>query len=116
MDFAKSRVVREFLVVRDSFDQEITHRPADMDATWAASIDSIRAQFDKSLKNLGVERFESVGHAFDAHRHEAITMEDGDGAHDVVVEELQPGYAMGETILRHAMVKVGRSDEVAGQK
>lgn len=115
MEFAKGRVVREFLVVRDSFDQESAHRPADMDSKWAASIDSIRSQFDNSLKNLGVERFESVGHAFDAHRHDAITMEEGDGDHEVVVEELQPGYAMGETILRHAMVKVGRSDKVKGK-
>ena len=112
MAFATSRVIRELLVVRDSFDQELAHRPAKMDAAWAASIDSIRAQFDKSLKSLGVERFDSVGHAFDPHRHEAITMEDGDGAHEVVVDELQPGYAMGETVLRHAMVKVGHSDEV----
>lgn len=116
MDFAKGRVVREFLAVRDSFDQELNHRPAKMDAKWAASIDSIRSQFDKSLKNLGVERFESIGHAFDAHRHDAITMEDGDGEHEVVVEELQPGYAMGETVLRHAMVKVGHSDDVKSRE
>ena len=114
MDFATARVTREFLVVRDSFDQEIAHRPAKMDAKWAASIDSIRSQFDNSLKNLGVERFDSVGHAFDAHRHDAITMEDGKGEHEVVVEELQPGYLMGETVLRHAMVKVGHSDKVKG--
>jgi molecular chaperone GrpE (heat shock protein) len=25
-----------------------------------------------------------------------------------VVEELQPGYLLGDTVLRHAMVKVGR--------
>ncbi|GEM_PF-1346959 len=116
MDFAKGRVIREFLAVRDSFDQELAHRPDDMDAKWTASIDSIRSQFDNSLKNLGVERFESVGHAFDAHRHDAITMEEGDGEHEVVVEELQPGYVMGETVLRHAMVKVGRSNEVKGKK
>jgi molecular chaperone GrpE len=112
MDFATSRVVREFLAVRDSFDQELVHRPAEMDARWAASIDSIRSQFDKSLKNLGVERFESLGHVFDPHRHEAITMQDGDGAHEVVVQEVQPGYAIGETVLRHAMVIVGHSDKL----
>ena len=112
MEFAKSRVVREFLSVRDSFDQEQAHRPDSMDQKWADSIDSIRAQFDKSMKNLGVERFESVGHAFDPHRHEAVMMEDGEGAHEVVVEELQPGYVQGETVLRHAMVRVGHSNEV----
>src|SRR5438045_2321802 len=47
IDFAKSRVIREFLTVRDSFDSELAHRPASIDAAWAASIDAIRAQFDK---------------------------------------------------------------------
>jgi molecular chaperone GrpE (heat shock protein) len=30
-----------------------------------------------------------------------------DGGDEVVIEELQAGYKMGDTILRHAMVKVG---------
>lgn len=112
MEYAKSRVVREFLGVRDSFDQEIAHRPKTVDKGWADSINSIRAQFDKAMKSLGVERFDSLGHAFDPHRHEAILMEDGEGAHEVVTEELQAGYQQGDTILRHAVVKVGRSDKV----
>jgi len=104
IDFAKGRVVREFLAVRDSFDQEQAHRPADVDPTWAATIDAIRAQFDKVLAGLGVVRFESKGQPFDPHMHEAVAT-DGDG--DTVTEELQAGYKLGNTILRHAMVKVG---------
>ncbi|GAC1371678.1 MAG: hypothetical protein NVSMB39_5680 [Candidatus Saccharimonadales bacterium] len=103
-DFAKAKVVREFLATRDSFDQELAHRPADVDPKWASSIDAIRAQFDKSLTTLGVERFESVGQPFDPHLHEAISMDGGD---EVVTEELQAGYKLGDAILRHAMVKVG---------
>jgi len=104
MTFATARVARQFLTVRDSFDHELSHRPADVDEAWAASIDSIRAQFDKVLKDLGVERFESVGQEFDPHRHEAVAHE---GSGHTVTEELQPGYALGDTILRPAMVKVG---------
>jgi molecular chaperone GrpE len=112
LDFAKSRVTREFLSVRDTLDQEKAHRPADVDAKWAASIDAVGKQFDAVLKNLGVERFDSAGVAFDPKRHDAIMMEDGEGEHEVVTEELQPGYQLGDTVLRHAMVKVGRSNEV----
>ena len=106
-DFAKAKVVREFLATRDSFDQELAHRPADIDPKWASSIDAIRAQFDKSLSILGASRFESVGQAFDPHFHEAISMDGGD---EVVTEELQAGYKLGDTILRHAMVKVGPAE------
>lgn len=109
MDFAKARLVRDFLSVRDTFDREQTARPKAVDAKWAASIDAIRDQFDAVLAKLGVERFESLGHAFDPHRHEALAMDDGAGEHEVVVEELQPGYALGKTILRPAMVKVGHT-------
>lgn len=115
LEFAKNRVVREFLNVRDSFDGELTHRPADVDPKWASSIDSIRAQFDQVLKTLNVERFESQGHAFDPKLHDAVMMDEGDGKFEVVAEELQPGYRISEAIIRHAMVKVGRADEVKSE-
>lgn len=106
LNFAVARVAREFLTVRDTFDREQQGRPASTDPQWAASIDAIRAQFDAALKTLGVERFESLGEPFDPRRHQAIA-QDGDG--DTVTEELQPGYTLGDTILRPAMVKVGHA-------
>ncbi len=111
IDFAKTKVVREFLTVRDAFDQEAAHRPKDVDPKWAAAIDAIRAQFDTVFKNLGVERFESAGQPFDPHRHNAVMMDDSEGEHEIVTEELQPGYQQGETVLRPALVKVGRTNE-----
>ena len=111
LDFAKSKIVREFLAVRDNFDRELAGRPEGIDSTWAASIDSIRVSFDTVLKNLGVERFESLGQPFDPHMHDAIVMEDGEGAHEVVTEEMQGGYKLGDTILRHSIVKVGRTND-----
>lgn len=110
LDYAKSRVVRDFLAVRDNFDRELAGRPENIDANWAASIDSIRTSFDSVLKNLGVERFESAGQIFDAHMHDAIVMEDGEGEYEIVTEEMQGGYKLGDTILRHAIVKVGRTN------
>jgi len=104
LNFAKARIAREFLSVRDSFDAEAAHRPKDADAGWAKSIDAIRIQFDQVLGNLGITRFESAGQPFDPHRHEAVAHE-GEG--DTVVEELQPGYELAGTVLRPAMVKVG---------
>jgi molecular chaperone GrpE len=108
LDFAKARIAREFLTVRDSFDHELTHRPDHADSEWAKTIDAIRTQFDQVLAGLGVERFESKGQPFDPHLHNAISMEEGDGKEEIVIEELQPGYKLGDTVLRHAMVKVGR--------
>lgn len=111
LDFAKNRVVREFLAVRDNFDRELANRPKNVDPKWAESIDAIRKQFDSVLTGLGVERFKSEGTVFDPHLHEAVQMDDSGGTHEVVTEELQPGYKLGNKILRHAIVKVGRTDQ-----
>ncbi|MDB5178250.1 MAG: grpE [Patescibacteria group bacterium] len=108
---AKTRVVREFLAVRDNFDREQANRPATVDPAWATSIDAIRNQFDQVLKGLGVEQFASKGRPFDPHFHEAVAMEDGAGDHEVVLEELQAGYKLGDNVLRHAIVKVGKTTE-----
>jgi molecular chaperone GrpE len=111
MALAKNRVVREFLAVRDSFDQEAAHRPKNADPAWAKTIDAIRTQFDQVLATLGVARFESKGQSFDPHLHDAIATEGGEGDHEVVIEELQPGYKLGDQVLRHAVVKVGNTKE-----
>ena len=111
LTFTISRVMRDLLPVRDNFDRELANRPTSIDATWAASIDSIRTQFDSVMKGLRVERFDSVGYGFDAHFHEAVSDEGGEGSHEVVIEELQPGYKLEDKVIRHAIVKVGRSDD-----
>jgi molecular chaperone GrpE (heat shock protein) len=40
-------------------------------------------------------------------------MEEGQGSHEVVSEELQAGYKLGDEVLRHAMVKVKMEDRHA---
>ena len=109
MDFAKGQVVRELLTVRDNLDRAMAHKPADLhDHAWAKSFDAIVSDFDAALKRLGVAKFDSLGQEFDPHRHEAVAT-DGDGS--TVIEELQPGYLQGETVLRHAIVRVGSKEK-----
>lgn len=64
------------------------------------------AHFHKALIDLGVERIATLGQVFDPRYHEAVSMEEGDGTREIVSEELQSGYKMGENVIRHAMVKV----------
>jgi molecular chaperone GrpE len=59
-----------------------------------------------TLADLGVERIKTVCEPFDPVYHEAISAEDGEGTTEVVSEELQSGYTMGDEVLRHAMVRV----------
>jgi len=69
-------------------------------------VQGVVKQFESTLGSLGVERIKTVGEPFDPHYHEAVSMEEGDGTVEVVCEELQPGYKLGDEVIRHAMVRV----------
>jgi molecular chaperone GrpE len=69
-------------------------------------VQGVVKQFEKTFADLGVERIKTVGEAFDPHYHEAISMEEGDSDEEIVSEELQAGYRIGDDVVRHAMVRV----------
>jgi molecular chaperone GrpE len=104
---AKANVVRELLPVIDNFGRSLKHTPQDLtDNDYVKGIQGIIKQFEKTLEQLGVEKIKTVGEPFDPHLHEAVSMEEGDGKDEVVSEELQPGYKLGDKVIRHAMVRV----------
>jgi molecular chaperone GrpE len=105
---AKATVIRELLPVIDSFERALQHVPAELAGSdYIKGIEAIVKQFAKTLADLGVERIKTVGEPFDPRWHEAVAMDDSsDGTQEIVSEELQPGYKMGEEVIRHAMVKV----------
>ena len=105
-DFATQQVVINLLPLFDNLDRALGHQPEELkDNAWAAGVEQVSRQVGDALKALGVERIQSVGEPFDHNLHEAVS-HDGEG--EVVIEELQPGYKMGDRVIRHAMVKVGK--------
>jgi molecular chaperone GrpE len=103
----KTGVVRDLLPVIDNFERSLKHVPADLkDNDYVKGVQGVVKQFEATLGNMGVERIKTVGQVFDPALHEAVSMEEGDGQVEVVCEELQPGYRLGEDVIRHAMVKV----------
>lgn len=111
MDMAKREVILQLLPLLDNIDRALAHRPQELsDNAWANGVEQVGKQVPESLKKLGVERIESMGQPFDHNLHEAIAYEEGEGNTEIVVAELQPGYKVGDKVLRHAMVKVGKID------
>jgi molecular chaperone GrpE len=126
----KASVVTDLLPIIDNFERAIKHLGAveSQGAThssqqlrtagesrsqgekhlleWVDGVQKIIVQFEKTLADLGVERIKTVGEPFDPHYHEAVSMEEGEGEHEVVSEELQSGYRLGDTVIRPAMVRV----------
>lgn len=108
LTLAKQDVVLQVLPLLDNIDRALAHIPDDLaENDWAKGVSQVAKQAGETLKTLGVERIQSVGQPFDHNLHEAIATDDS-GQHDVVVEELQPGYKLGDKVIRHAMVKVGK--------
>jgi molecular chaperone GrpE len=106
-EFYKAMIIQDFLPALDNLDRALKHTPKDLaNHDYVKGVQSVAKQFIQCLAQLGVERIKTVGEVFDPRLHEAVHMEDGDGTVEVVCEELQPGYRLGNEIIRHAMVKV----------
>jgi molecular chaperone GrpE len=103
----KSAVVKDLLPIIDNFERALKHIPKDLEGNdYVNGIQSIVKQFEKTLTDMGVERIKTVGEPFDPHLHEAVSVEEGDGQDEIVSEELQAGYKIGDDVIRHAMVRV----------
>jgi len=103
----KADVVNDLLPVIDNFERALKHVPEELkENDYVKGVQGVVAQFDKTLADMGVKRIQTVGQDFNPHFHEAVGIEDGEGDKEIVSEELQAGYQIGDTVIRHAMVKV----------
>jgi molecular chaperone GrpE len=103
----KVSVVADLLPVIDNFERALKHVPAELQGNdYIKGVEGVVKQFEKTLADIGVERIKTVGEPFDPQFHEAVSMEEGDGGPEVVSEELQAGYKLGDDVVRHAMVRV----------
>jgi len=106
-NMVKANVVRELLPVIDNFERALKHVPDHLaKEDYIKGVQGVVKQFEKTLQDIGVERIKTVGEPFDPTYHEAVSMDDGDGSQEIVSEELQAGYKVGDDVIRHAMVKV----------
>lgn len=108
--FATERLVSALLPVLDNFDRAIAS--FDAGATAESIIEGLRL-VDKDLRRVlegqNVTRIDAVGREFDPEVHEAIAMEPTDEFEDnTVIAELEPGYRMGDKVLRPARVRVAK--------
>ncbi|MGH7197101.1 MAG: nucleotide exchange factor GrpE [Candidatus Saccharimonadales bacterium] len=111
-ELTKAATILKLLPVIDNIDRAISHTPEDLaDNKWVQGIVSLGKNLEKSLKDLGLERIPAApGTTFDPNLHEAISVEDGDGEHEVVAQELRAGFKLGHQVIRPSMVKVKRED------
>lgn len=102
---AKAVVVEKFLPVMDNFQRAIDS--AENKDGFYEGVVMLKKQMDDVLTALGVEEIKSVGEEFNPEFHNAVMhIDDEEQGENVIVEEFQKGYKIGERVIRHSMVKV----------
>ncbi len=103
---ANEQLLREFVPVLDDFQRGLASVPEnDETASMTEGLRLVEQKFLNTLRKHGVSPVESLGLPFDPSVHEAVELDPAGG--DTVVAVYQPGYRLGDGILRPAMVKVG---------
>lgn len=104
--YAKVNVVKDLLPVIDDLERALSHLPEDLeDNKWAQGAQKVYTRLQAQLQKMGVTLISAIDQPFDPELHEAVSAE-GEGDHQVVSEILQNGYMLGESVIRHAVVKV----------
>ena len=101
-------VIEKILPIVDNFERGLNSIPEDAKGSaFADGMEKIYKQFVKTLDDMGVKPIEAVGKPFDPNFHNAVMhVEDESAGENTVVEVFQQGYALGDKVLRFAMVKV----------
>ncbi len=102
----RRQLLAKFLPVLDNLQRALAF---DDSQALRGGLQATLKGFENVLAGESVVTIETVGKAFDPHIAEAIaTRETSDHEDDVVVEEVQPGYRLGDELLRPAMVIVAK--------
>ncbi|HKP88732.1 MAG TPA: nucleotide exchange factor GrpE [Thermoleophilaceae bacterium] len=102
---AKLGLVRDLLPVVDNLERALAS--ADADDGLAEGVRLVLSDLQGVLAREGIEAVEPAGERFDPTVHEALSTRPEDGAEPgVVVDVVQKGYRMSDTVIRPARVVV----------
>jgi molecular chaperone GrpE len=104
-EYAVSSVLTELLPTLDAIGQARDH------GELSGGFKSVADQIQAAMVKLGLSTYGQKGDAFDPKIHEALTHTySPDVTEDTCVEIFQPGYKVGERILRPARVAVAEPE------
>lgn len=108
------QVIRAIIPVLDHFDLALNQDPAKLTAEKLMhGVQIVRDELTKALEQQNVRAIApKPGDEFDPQQHEAMMRQEApDVAPGHIVNALQPGYAIGEMVIRPAKVIVAESAE-----
>ena len=111
---ALENVIRGLLPVVDDVKRILAYAPVDSEKAAEArpyieGVEMVKKNLEKWLAEKGVKAIEAKGMKLDVNFHEAISQIDHPEAEpEMIIEEYQTGYLLGEKVIRHAKVIVAR--------
>ena len=109
---AFATAIRRYLDIADDLERALKskNRPTEGNgAIWADGIDLIHRKMIAAFETDGVKLIDTDEKFFDPNMHEAISHEDSpDHESGQIIEVVQPGYTLGERVIRPARVRVAR--------
>ncbi len=99
-------VFKKLIDIFDDFELALKNESKPED--FRKGIELIFAKFISTAENSGLEKMDVKGKQFDPQLHEALLTEETDDKEQVILEELQSGYMLNNTVLRTAKVKVSK--------
>jgi molecular chaperone GrpE len=114
--YSISSFAGDILAVADNMDRALQALDAELREKSDAGVKSLldgleltERELHKALEKHGVKKFEPLGDKFDPHRHQAMfEVADASLPAGTVARVEQPGYMIGERVLRPALVAVAK--------
>ncbi len=121
--YAIAGFARDMLTATDSLSRALMVLPAEAresaDGTMKSLIDGIEMterEMQRLLAKHGVKPIEAEGQKFDPHKHQAMfEVPDPTRPEGTVVQVVQAGFAIGDRVLRPAMVGVAKGAPAAAE-
>ncbi|MFC1917769.1 nucleotide exchange factor GrpE [Chloroflexota bacterium] len=106
----KANIIYTLLPVLDNLERALEAVPPELgENSWVEGIKLTARNFQSILEAQGVVPIVSLGQDFDPRIHEAVRQDKG--KEGTVIEEIQKGYKLNDTLVRPAMVVVGNGEE-----
>ena len=105
----QASIIEAFLPCLDTFKDA---KKTISDENVLKGVEMIENKIMETLKELGVEKMNSIGEVYNPHLHNVIAvMSDEEKENDIILDEYQAGYKFNDKILRYAKVIVNKKGE-----
>ena len=106
-DFVRIKTIIDFLPVYEDLQRALEHSGGQETlGSIREGVGIIATKFQKVLADFGLDKIKTVGEPFNPNFHEALLS--GDGPKDIILQELESGYRLGDKVVKVAKVIVGK--------